>query len=57
LSTPFQNFSDVDVVVTGVSSDKSSFRRLEAALRETRSTSYLEAILNARVCDSRISIE
>jgi non-canonical poly(A) RNA polymerase PAPD5/7 len=39
----------VDVVIQGVSHDKSSFRRLEAALHASQSTTYLEAILHARV--------
>jgi non-canonical poly(A) RNA polymerase PAPD5/7 len=41
--------SDIDMVVMGVSTDRSSFKRLEQALRDSQTTSYLEAILSARV--------
>jgi non-canonical poly(A) RNA polymerase PAPD5/7 len=41
--------SDVDIVILGVPQDKRSFQRLEVALRQAQCTSYLEAILHARV--------
>lgn len=41
--------SDIDLVILGVSSDKKSFLLLESCLKSSNLTSYLEAVLNARV--------
>ena len=41
--------SDVDIVILGAPSDKAAFLKLERVIRESQTTTYLEAILSARI--------
>jgi hypothetical protein len=40
--------SDIDLVIFGVPSDKSQYKRLLDCLQQSRQTSYLEGIFHAR---------